>query len=211
MIKIFFNDRLLAVTDQWDQCASDANAIGCKITKKSDIPPFVRYFLEHDQATVYFVADDPQEALSAIRALFTCREAAGGLVRNTDGDVLMIFRHNRWDLPKGHCEPGESPEETALREVAEECGLHSLQWQAPLADSYHLYQDAGQWVMKHTRWFTMDDRSGAPTVPQTAEGITRVEWIPLRRLPAFLDAAYASVRDVVMQSGLVDALNDAGA
>ena len=207
MIKIFLNDRLLAVTDRWEPCASDANAIACKITKESDIPPFVRYFQEHDQApSVCLVADNRTDAFSSLREMFSCREAAGGLVRNTDGDLLMIFRRHRWDLPKGHCEPNESPKETALREVAEECGLCRLRVppSPPPLDSYHLYHDAGQWILKRTRWYAMYDRSGATPRPQTDEGITRVEWISLRRLPAFLDAAYASIRDVVVRAGLLD-------
>jgi 8-oxo-dGTP pyrophosphatase MutT (NUDIX family) len=43
------------------------------------------------------------------------------------GDVVpqfLLMRHpDRWDLPKGHAEPGESIEETALRETVEETGI----------------------------------------------------------------------------------------
>jgi 8-oxo-dGTP pyrophosphatase MutT (NUDIX family) len=37
---------------------------------------------------------------------------------------FLLMRHsNRWDLPKGHCEEGESFRETALRETEEETGI----------------------------------------------------------------------------------------
>ncbi len=37
---------------------------------------------------------------------------------------FLLMRHrNRWDLPKGHAEPGESLLETALRETEEETGI----------------------------------------------------------------------------------------
>ena len=37
---------------------------------------------------------------------------------------FLLMRHpDRWDLPKGHCEPGESFSETALRETEEETGI----------------------------------------------------------------------------------------
>ena len=53
--------------------------------------------------------------------------SAGGIVyrRGQESvEVALIRSGKRWGLPKGHVEPGESVEETALREVAEETGLH---------------------------------------------------------------------------------------
>ena len=37
-------------------------------------------------------------------------------------EVLMIAGHRAWSFPKGRMEPGETPEQTALREVFEETG-----------------------------------------------------------------------------------------
>jgi 8-oxo-dGTP pyrophosphatase MutT (NUDIX family) len=46
------------------------------------------------------------------------------------GRALLVHRHagrrlfpDVWDLPGGHVEPGEAPDETARREVAEEVGV----------------------------------------------------------------------------------------
>lgn len=52
-------------------------------------------------------------------------EAAGVLVmtRTAPRQFLLMRHPNRWDLPKGHAERGESPRQTALRELAEETGL----------------------------------------------------------------------------------------
>ena len=54
-------------------------------------------------------------------------DSAGAIVfrQGTDGtEVLLIrMRHDRYSFPKGHMEPGETPEETALREVSEETGI----------------------------------------------------------------------------------------
>ncbi len=57
--------------------------------------------------------------------------SAGGLVlnrRSPDAAGALIGRIDRkgqllWSLPKGHVEPGESPEAAAIREVAEETGI----------------------------------------------------------------------------------------
>ena len=40
--------------------------------------------------------------------------------------MLRVFRH--WDFPKGLMEPGETPKQTALREVREESGISALQF-----------------------------------------------------------------------------------
>jgi 8-oxo-dGTP diphosphatase len=55
-------------------------------------------------------------------------EAAGGIVwREDHGEfqVLLVHRprYDDWSLPKGKADPGETPEQTALREVEEETGL----------------------------------------------------------------------------------------
>lgn len=54
--------------------------------------------------------------------------SAGGLVFDEKGRVAIIARHSRsghweWCLPKGHIEKGETPRETAVREVHEETGI----------------------------------------------------------------------------------------
>ena len=50
-------------------------------------------------------------------------EAAGGLVKNENGDYLFIYRNDKWDLPKGKIEKDEKTKVAAVREVEEECGI----------------------------------------------------------------------------------------
>ena len=52
------------------------------------------------------------------------RFAAGILLltKDTPTQFLLLRHHDRWDLPKGHAEPGETAIETALRETEEETG-----------------------------------------------------------------------------------------
>jgi len=43
------------------------------------------------------------------------------------GKFLLMRHADRWDLPKGHCEPGETDWETATRETEEETGITNRQ------------------------------------------------------------------------------------
>lgn len=50
--------------------------------------------------------------------------AAGFLLMTRNPRRFLLMRHaDRWDVPKGHCEPGETTLECALRETEEETGL----------------------------------------------------------------------------------------
>ena len=64
--------------------------------------------------------------------------AAGGVVYKDDS-LLMIFRNNKWDLPKGKRELNESEQDCALREVEEECGISDLSIVRFLKYTYHTY------------------------------------------------------------------------
>ena len=53
------------------------------------------------------------------------RAGADALVQNERGDLLLVRRADdgRWAMPGGWVDPGETPEQAVVREVAEETGL----------------------------------------------------------------------------------------
>lgn len=112
-------------------------------------------------------------------------QAAGGLIYNMiddrhNPDILLIYRNDVWDLPKGKLEDGESISSCAQREVQEEIGLNALpDIIAELGTTYHSYTLDGQTVEKETFWFVMQlSEQVNDFTPQRDEGITRVEWKP---------------------------------
>ena len=70
-------------------------------------------------------------------------KSCGVLVfRNQPKKSFLLMEHsNRWDLPKGHVDPGESDIETALRELQEETGISANQIELdPDFRFSHVYQ-----------------------------------------------------------------------
>ena len=110
-------------------------------------------------------------------SLFKIVHAAGGLVINSKGEVLMIHRRGCWDLPKGKMENFESKKEAAVREVLEETGLQSVKLIKKLTTTHHIYRapGSGKRVLKPSYWYLMHTKSNKVT-PQKEEDIEIVEW-----------------------------------
>ncbi len=65
---------------------------------------------------------------ASARPPVTVQISAGGVAfRREEGRVevalISVGARRRWQLPKGHVDPGESPEQAAIREVREEAGV----------------------------------------------------------------------------------------
>ena len=127
-------------------------------------------------------------------------KSGGGVVKNAKNELLFIFRHGKWDLPKGKTEWGESMEETALREVQEECGITSLKIIRPLPSTYHVYKLKGKWALKHTWWYYMQYTGTAAPIAQEEESITDVRWFAIGDLFIPFDNIYKSIADLVFKS-----------
>jgi 8-oxo-dGTP pyrophosphatase MutT (NUDIX family) len=121
---------------------------------------------------VVFLCVDVKEVWEVFVQGYQLRVAAGGLVFNQKKEVLMIFRNDFWDLPKGHIELNESIEECAIREVEEECGILAPKVIDKIIITYHTYFYKGQKVLKENHWFKMTYIGDEKLVPQIEEGIT---------------------------------------
>ena len=128
--------------------------------------------------------------------------AAGGLVTNSRGEFLLIRRSGLWDLPKGHQEPGEAIETTALREVEEETGISGLVLGDFIKVTDHTYFRNEKWHLKHTWWYGMSVSDDPELTPQTEEGITEVRWVSKEELPELLKQTYPTIVEVFRSRGL---------
>lgn len=128
---------------------------------------------------------------------FTLVEAAGGLVYNEKGEVLMIYRRGKWDLPKGKLDKGEKLEDCAIREVLEETGLKQVQITAPLTITYHTYHEGARFILKESHWYAMKADGKDDLVPQLAEQIHEIRWVKPKSLPQYFNETFPSVIDVL--------------
>ena len=57
--------------------------------------------------------------------------AAGAVILNKKNEVLLIFKYwtKNWEFPQGSIEKGESPQETARREIGEETALNKIKFE----------------------------------------------------------------------------------
>ncbi|MBQ0081267.1 MAG: NUDIX domain-containing protein [Alistipes sp.] len=136
----------------------------------------------------------PLAKLSSCMKMVT---AAGGAVRSENDKLLLIRRFNKWDLPKGRSEEGEIPSQTALREIREETGVHSLEIIRELHHSYHAYDTYGQWELKHTVWFEMKGREEETLQVQSSEDIEQALWVRREMLDFYMEDAFYLIRDVI--------------
>ena len=143
--------------------------------------------------------------------------SAGGLVIDgidgpKEGQVAALIgridRRGRmlWSLPKGHIELGETAEQTAIREVAEETGIQGSVL-AALGSIDYWFVTEGRRVHKTVHHYLMRFLGGELSDDDVE--VSEVAWVPLKELPSRL--AYADERRLAEVAGeLIDKLHTDG-
>lgn len=127
-------------------------------------------------------------------------KAAGGLVfRETAKGKLRVLiahrpRYDDWGLPKGKADKGETPEETAVREVLEETGYH-CRIVAPMGTTRYRI-DGG---IKEVNWYAMRPLPDSPGFKKNKE-VDEIRWISRNSAKTALD--YENDRSLVTAAGL---------
>ncbi len=191
---IYFTDKpVVFSSEQADAATSDAFIIagdeGLLRTK-------VLKMLETHNS-ILIISGDPDQTFSDFKSEFACVGAAGGVVRNERGEWLMMSRRGRWDFPKGHVEPGETCEETAVREIEEETAVQG-EILRELCRTWHAYyfEPNHRWEVKCTCWYELRQVRRADLKPQTEEDITSVVWCTEDEVREHLRNTFPTIRCV---------------
>ncbi|MEK6783768.1 MAG: NUDIX domain-containing protein [Bacteroidota bacterium] len=129
-----------------------------------------------------------------LKSKFKVVKAAGGLILKKD-KFLMIYRMKKWDLPKGKKESDEKYNQTAVREVEEECNVQVKVGQK-LCTTWHTYTMNKNSMLKKTRWYIMELLDDSKSKPRLDEDIEELRWMTQKEVYHALENSYKSIRFV---------------
>lgn len=193
MYKVFVNNKPIILTSE----VSEDRMYKTYPLKYVDLPRVIRSLRETTNKGVYLYHENAEKLLKRFLKKFPNVIAGGGKVYNVKGKVLFIYRNDKWDLPKGKIETGESIEQGALREVEEETGVTGLTITKPLETTYHIFKRNGRYKIKITYWFEMHTAYEGLLIPETSEGITKVKWLGKKKQAKALKNSYANISELI--------------
>lgn len=193
MHKIFVNDKPIILTTKVEKEDGFKNYL----LKTVDMGKVIRKLNRTKLKEVRLIGKKEKKLLKKFLKKLPNVVAGGGKVHNDNGEVLFIFRNNKWDLPKGKTEGNETIERTAIREVTEETGVAGLEITKPLQTTYHIFKRNGRYKIKITYWFEMKTSFKGRLYPQENEGITKVEWLDEAHAKKALENSYANIKLLV--------------
>ncbi|MGY5355979.1 NUDIX hydrolase [Wenyingzhuangia sp. IMCC45467] len=191
MYKVFINEVPVFFTEKNNELT------GFSSVKYQELD-FINMYQEiqkNSDAKINVICDNLENDWCNFLLNFEVRSAAGGVVKNSSNEILWIYRFDKWDLPKGHIEKGETKEVAAIREVEEECSVSGLMIDEELETTYHVFKHKGVLVMKVTYWFGMHTQeSEMNLIPQEEEGITEVVFKSIQDSKKCLENTYGNIK-----------------
>jgi 8-oxo-dGTP pyrophosphatase MutT (NUDIX family) len=195
--KIYFGDRIVFLTSKITKTFEKNDGLFYKYRGKDELEEVLRAFENSPNiGSLYIFHTDEEVLLELVKSCYVIVEAAGGVVKRSDGKQLAIFRRGKWDLPKGKVEKGEFYKQTALREVEEECGIHNIEAGKKFTDTYHIYSEKGKTILKRTVWYEMILTGDEPVVVQTSEDITDYVWFDYKSVKDIMKNTFESLKDI---------------
>ena len=193
MYQIFVNDKPIILTTKVEQESNFKNYLLDTV----NIDKVIKDLQKKTIQSIRLIDLDKMTLIKKFLKKLPNVIAGGGKVYNEQGEVLFIYRNNKWDLPKGKAENKETIDKAAIREVEEETGVKGLSITKPLEMTYHIFKRNGKYKIKVTYWFEMKTSYKGKLYPQENEGITRVKWLNPEQIIKAMENSYANIKGLV--------------
>lgn len=190
MYKVFVNELPLVLTNKLSETKNGEYFLLNSSAIQNAIDGLAKKKLK--EAFIYH--PNYEEILKKFTNKIPLEVAAGGVVTNKKGKVLFIYRNNKWDLPKGKLDKGETIEECALREVEEETGVKGLKIENFLKTTYHVFKRKGVYKLKEVHWYAMKTSYTGELTPEKSEGIEKVKWKGPKKIEKALKNSYINIK-----------------
>lgn len=198
--RIYINKNSLFIADSIPQQIEKIQQLE---TQDFDFLTFYKSLVKGTKKDYVLISKTPKALFKSIKKKLTIIKAAGGLVKNTNGDYLFIFRNKKWDLPKGKVEKGEKVKTAAIREVEEECGVKIEKRHSCLGKTFHIYEVNGEVILKCTSWYPMRVKGIPKLIPQKEEGITTASWVSPLGIKVKMKNTYPLIFDILKAQQLL--------
>ncbi|MFS4457261.1 NUDIX hydrolase [Maribacter sp. 2304DJ31-5] len=190
MYKVFVNELPLILTNKVSETANGEYFL----LNKDAIRTAIRSLRKKKLLEAYIYHPNHEEILKKFTQEIPLVVAAGGVVTNAEGKVLFIYRNDKWDLPKGKLDKGESIEDCAIREVMEETGVKDLRIENFLRTTYHVIVNSDIYTLKQVHWYAMKTEFEGKLKPEKKEGIVKARWKGPKKIQKALQNSYANIK-----------------
>ncbi|HKI89001.1 MAG TPA: NUDIX domain-containing protein [Draconibacterium sp.] len=201
MYKVFLNEKLIRISGRVNITLNKPTRLFEDDCTAEEVKKWFELFSANSEKEVFLIHSNPADFFELFQSAFIPIQAAGGVVIRKNR-LLFIFRNEKWDLPKGKIDEGETAREAALREVEEECGISGHSIVKRLPPTYHMFRsphknNKGEWIFKETFWFEMKYYGEITGTPQLEEGITLLKWYSKKQLDEVWSNTYENLKPII--------------
>ena len=136
----------------------------------------------------------------------TVEKSAGAIIFRKEGEKPLFLLLNYppasrkqkeyWDLPKGHIEKGEKPEDTVKREIEEETGLKDVEFFEGFKETIkYFFKRESENILKFVTFYLLETKTKEVKISFEHLGF---EWLPYEK--ALVKLTFKNAKEVLRKA-----------